>query len=65
VGALHRALGLVGRGRGGLLLGLAAAARRHQRRGREGDEGAGQLNVTDALLPPVQVVVEAPTQDIV
>jgi hypothetical protein len=44
---------------------LAAAARRDQRRGRERDEGAGQLKVTDALLPPVQVVVEAPTQDIV
>jgi hypothetical protein len=34
-------------------------------RGRERDEGAGQLKVTDALLPPVQVVVEAPTHDIV
>ena len=46
----------------GVLLGRAGG---EDPGGGQRDQAAGQLNVTEALLPPVQVVVEAPTHDMV
>jgi hypothetical protein len=67
--ALRRALallhaGLLRRRRRRLRL-RGAAAGDEDGGGGQRDQAAGQLKVTEALLPPVQVVVEAPTHDMV